>query len=384
MPVPRLRFQVIAMRITFVLNHVNLNGGIRVVAIYAERLKKRGHDVVVVARPRPVPSLKDRVKSVVKGKGWPIDPNTLPDHFDNVDVDLRVIESRRPIEDRDVPDADVVIATWWETAPWVAALSPSKGAKAYFVQDFGANAGQPMEQLAETWRLPMHQIVISHYIRDLVDEHVPGAGAGMSYVPNSVDLEQFRSPPRGKQPTPVVGTIYSQSRFKGADIAIAACEIAKKELPDLKLIGFGLHDKSKDQPLPDWVTFRSRIPDSQLKDVYAGCDAWLFPPRKEGYGLPILEAMACRTPVIATPAGAAPELIAQQGGGMIVPHDDPAGMAQAIVKICRMTDTEWRRISDAAYATVTGYSWDDATDRFEAALERAISGSLSLAGRGLG
>src|SRR5439155_10424095 len=227
------------MRITFVLNHVNLNGGIRVIAIYAERLKKRGHQVTVLTRPRPVPSLKDRVKSVVKGKGWLIDPNTLPDHFDNVDVDLRVIESRRQIVDRDVPDGDVVIATWWETAPWVAELSPSKGAKAYFVQDFGANAGQPMDKLVETWKLPMHHIVISSYIMNMVKEHCPLRDESeTAYVPNSVDLELFRSPPRGKNPTPVVGTIYSQSRFKGADIAVAACEIARKKLPDLELIGF--------------------------------------------------------------------------------------------------------------------------------------------------
>src|SRR5215212_4377597 len=114
------------MRITFVLNHVNMNGGIRVIAIYADRLKRRGHDVVIVARPRPIPPISDRFRSLLKGKGWPADPNTLPDHFDNVDADLRVIEKRRPIEDRDVPDADVVIATWWETAPWVAAMSPAK------------------------------------------------------------------------------------------------------------------------------------------------------------------------------------------------------------------------------------------------------------------
>src|SRR5690349_21846200 len=98
------------MRITFVLNHVNLNGGIRVIAIYADLLRKRGHEVVVVSRPRPVPTLKQQVKSLVKGNGWQIDPNTLPDHFDHVDVDFRTIESRRPIEDRDVPDADVVVA----------------------------------------------------------------------------------------------------------------------------------------------------------------------------------------------------------------------------------------------------------------------------------
>src|SRR5439155_12320757 len=154
------------MRITFVLNHVNLNGGIRVIAIYAERLRQRGHDVVVVARPRPVPSLRDRVRSVVKGKGWPADPNTLPDHFDNVNVDLRVIEARRPIVDADVPDADVVIATWWETAPWVAALSPSKGAKAYFGQEFGANAGQTMDERAATGSVSMHRMLISGYSSD--------------------------------------------------------------------------------------------------------------------------------------------------------------------------------------------------------------------------
>ena len=193
----------------------------------------------------------------------------------------------------------------------------------------------------------------------------------MSYVPNSVDLEQFQSPPRGKQPAPVVGTIYSTSRFKGADIAIKACEIARETLPGLKLIGFGQHDKNKDQPLPGWANFTTFMKDSELKQVYSACDAWLFPPRKEGYGLPITEAFACRTPVIATPAGAARELIAG-GGGMLVPHDDPPAMAAAIVKICSLADNDWRRMSDAAYATVTGYSWDDATDRFEAALKRAI------------
>ena len=362
------------MRITFVLNHVNLNGGIRVIAIYADRLKKRGHTVTVVARPRPVQPLKSRIKSLITGKGWPVNPNTLADHFDDVDVDFRTIGSRRPVVDRDLPDADVVVATWWETAEWVNALSPRKGAKAYFVQDFGAHDSQPIDKLAATWRLPMHRIVISQYIMDLVKEHA-GDGREMSYVPNSVDLEQFRSPPRGKNRSPVVGTVYSKSRFKGYDIALESVEIARKTLPDLELQGFGSNMPTGDMHWPDWMRFRSRVPDNELKNIYAACDAWLFPPRKEGYGLPITEAMACRTPVIATPAGAAPELIEAKGGGMLVPHEDPAAMAAAIVKICSLTDNEWQRMSQAAYDTVAGYSWDDATALFEAALIAAASTS---------
>ena len=85
-----------------------------------------------------------------------------------------------------------------------------------------------------------------------------------------------------------------------------------------------------------------------------------------------IEAMACRTPVIGTPAGAAPQLLSGAGGILVAPesqHD----MAKAIIRICTMSDQEWRTMSDAAYATATGYTWDDATDRFEAALVRAVA-----------
>ena len=105
------------MRITFVLNHVNLNGGIRVIAIYAERLKQRGHHVTIVSRPRPVPTLREQARSLLKGGRWIPHPRNLADHFDNVDVEQRVIESRRPIVDRDVPPGNAApLAARYATA----------------------------------------------------------------------------------------------------------------------------------------------------------------------------------------------------------------------------------------------------------------------------
>ncbi len=104
--------------------------------------------------------------------------------------------------------------------------------------------------------------------------------------------------------------------------------------------------------------------------LYASCDAWLFASRCEGFGLPILEAMACRTPVIGTPVGAAPELLAAGGGRLVAPQD-PAAMARMIVDVARMDDAAWREMSRQAHHTASGYTWDDATDAFEAALRRA-------------
>ncbi|MBO3463198.1 glycosyltransferase family protein, partial [Aetokthonos hydrillicola] len=156
------------MKITFVLPHASLAGGIRVVAIYAENLKKRGHEVFVVSVPRSQPSLRQQVKSFIKGQGLLSVPKKDLSHFDNLDVKHRVIESYRPIVDADIPDADVVIATWWETAEWVANLSEAKGAKAYFIQHHEVVWDYvPKERVAATWSLPMHKITISQWLVDL-------------------------------------------------------------------------------------------------------------------------------------------------------------------------------------------------------------------------
>ena len=122
------------MRITFILPTVNLSGGIRVVAIHAGMLAARGHQVVLVSPPAMEPSIREKVRSLLKGNGWPtVEPNPRS-HLDGTGLDHRVLDRWRPVTNDDVPHADVIVATWWETAEWVAALSPDKGAKTYFVQ----------------------------------------------------------------------------------------------------------------------------------------------------------------------------------------------------------------------------------------------------------
>jgi len=262
----------------------------------------------------------------------------------------------------------VVCATWWETAEWVAGFPPSKGAKAYFVQHHEVFAGDP-QRINATWRLPMHKIAVAQWLVDLARERF-GDG-DVSLVPNAVDLEQFTSPPRGKQTVPTVGVMYSVVPFKGCEISLKAVDLASRVVPKLRLIAFGNRDPSPEMPMPAGSEFRKQPPQDILKEIYGKCDAWLFSSRSEGFGLPLLEAMACRTPVIATPAGAAPDLCAG-GGGVLVPRDDPAAMARAIEKFAAMPDALWREVSAKAHETAIRYTWDDATDRFELALRQAV------------
>ena len=355
------------MKIKFVLPQLSPAGGIRVLAIYADRLQRRGHDVVVVHTPNRPKSVRARIRMLLEGRGWPHTAKRSKSYFDKVDVETHMLDLDRPVMDADVPDADVVVATWWETASSVAALSKAKGAKVYFMQDYGAH-GQPIEALRQTWELPLHIITISNWLERLVEEY---SGIKPSLVPNAVDADLFRLPVRFMPEIPQVGFTYTTLPQKGIDVCISAIELARQRIPELRALCFGSDRPGPHLPLPPNTTFGYRVGDDELKPYYGECTAWLFGSRREGFGLPILEAMASRTPVIATPAGAAPELVTD-ARGRLVPLDDAEAMAEAIVSLCGMSGETWKRLSIAAYEYATGYTWDDATDRFEEALQIAI------------
>lgn len=361
------------MRISIVTPHAGHSGGIRVIATYAEMLKKRGHTVLVLSQPMPTLSLKDRVKLAVRGKSKPVWMNQRGSHFDGVPVEHRILERTRPVTDADLPDADVVIATWWETAEWVSKLSSSKGEKFYFIQGDEAELAHEeatRQRIIATWKLPLRKITVAGWLMRLAMDRC--MGQSVKLVQNAVDTDRFTAPLRGKQPVPTVGMIYSTAPLKGADIMLEAYQIAKAKVPELKLVVFGDSPADGGLPWPSDIPVDVRPAQEKIPEYYASCDAWLFGTRREGFGLPILESMACRTPVIGTPAGAAPELIGA-GGGILVKAEEPAIMAAAILRVVRMSEQEWRNMSDLAYKTAHSYTWDNACDLFEAALKDAAS-----------
>ena len=349
------------MKITFVLPHAALSGGTRVVAIYAERLQKRGHEVTIVSIPKPSLTLKRKVKALLKDKKLP--PRKKgPSHLDGITVKHKVLEKYRPITNNDVPDADVVIATWWETAEWVNTFNASKGIKFYFVQGHEIFHNRTVERIKSTYRLPLKKITISNWLLDIMDKEY--GDKEVSLVPNGVDYDFFNTPERGKQSTLTIGFIYHASPIKGCDIIIEALKRVRKNIPETKIVAFGINRPSSELPLPASTRFYYQPKQEKIRDIYSSCDMWLFGSRSEGFGLPILEAMACRTPVIATPAGAAPEVL-NNGGGILLDDYSAGGMAQSILTIEAMPESDWQAMSKQAYEVVRKYSWDDATKLFE-------------------
>ncbi|MDB5809264.1 MAG: glycosyl transferase group 1 [Betaproteobacteria bacterium] len=356
------------MRITFVLPTVDMSGGIRVIAIYAKALVARGHTVKLVSPP-PRRALRRKLKSLIRGKGWPAAGRAPASHLDGSGLDHRVLDHWRPVTDADVPDADVVIATWWETAEWVAELGAEKGAKAYFVQAHEIHPYLPVARCHATYRLPLHKIVISRWLADVMRDQY--GDDCVDLVPNSVDPAQFFALERGKQRLPTVGLLYSTAAYKAVEVAVAAVAEVHERMPELRVVSFGSDRQDAALPLPEYVRFFFSPPQEEIRNLYAQCDAWISASRSEGFNLPAMEAMACRTPIVSTRTGWPEEVIVSGRNGVLTEIDNVGALAQGLEWILRLPDDEWRMLSQRAYETAREGSWEASSRLFEEALKRA-------------
>ncbi len=337
--------------------------------MFAEGLRTCGHEITVVAPPYYIP-IRRKIKSVALGRGWP-KTHWKHSYFDAGRVKPRILESVRPVEQGDVPDADVIVATYYTTAHWVMRLPATKGAKAILIQNYEVEQGKSNPELDATWCMPMHKIVISRWLLDFARERF-GDG-NVSLVPLGIDLDQFNAPPRERQNIPTVGLLYAKGWYKGCRTSLAAYRKATASLGPCRLLCFGAETPGPIAlRLPKGAEFYLQPAQDRLKHLYRQCDVWLCGSNREGFHMPPMEAMACRCPVVSTRVGGPVDLIQEGVNGYLADIGDAHGLARGLLKVLNLPPAEWRRMSEAAYQTVAGYSWDAATVQLQQALELTI------------
>ena len=334
----------------------------------AKQLERLGHQVTLVSPPPPAPSLREKLRSLARGEGWPA-ARPRASHLDGAGLDHRVLERHRAVTDEDVPDGDVVIGTWWQAVEWVEALDARKGAKVNFIQGYEPMYYVPLDRCEATYRFRMHKIVVSGYLGRMIAEKF--GNEPIDVVPNSVDRAQFFAPERGKQSVPTIGFVYASCGLKGVDVALAAIEVIRQRMGNVRVIAFGTERPSPTLPLPDYVEMNVSPPQARLREFYAQCDVWLSASRHEGFNMPAIEAMACRTPVVATRTGWPVDVFETGVNGVLANIDDVQALADGLGWVLSRSDPEWRQLSRNAYETATAGSWDQSARLFEAALERA-------------
>ncbi|MBV8298978.1 MAG: methyltransferase domain-containing protein [Candidatus Eremiobacteraeota bacterium] len=148
----------------------------------------------------------------------------------------------------------------------------------------------------------------------------------VAVVPNGIDPERF-SPERALEPYPLATRASFRFLFiggalprKGVDVLLAAYRRAFTRGDDVALVlklfgtqtfyqlddgGAALRAFANEEDAPELLVIDEELSDEDVVRLYRSCDALAFPYRGEGFGLPMLEALACGLPVIATAGGAA-------------------------------------------------------------------------------
>ena len=192
-------------------------------------------------------------------------------------------------------------------------------------------------------------IAVSAFTRDELVELLQVPPERIRIIPNGVGPVFVPDGPRADGDYVLsVGTIEPR---KNLAVAVQAAELAGVELRVVGATGWGGFQ------VPGWVGEPS---DGELAALYRGARCLVFPSLYEGFGLPVLEAMACGTPVVTSDAGGTAEVAG--GGAVLVDPLDPEAVAAGIDEADRDRD----RLVAAGLERASGFTWATAADKVEA------------------
>ena len=123
--------------------------------------------------------------------------------------------------------------------------------------------------------------------------------------------------------------------------------------------------------ISDHILWLGAIDEADKPSLYRLARVFAFPSRYEGFGLPVLEAMACGTPVVANEISCLPELV--EDGAFLVEPGDARAMAGAIIALLHQEPLRQAQ-RNAGLARATHFSWRRTAQQTLAVYERALAG----------
>ena len=231
----------------------------------------------------------------------------------------------------------------------------------------------------------------------LIAENIDAVTACSNALAKKVDaLHLFRSKAKtihnGIDPTrfvkesdrlPLVAPPYilSVGHFiprKGQDILLEAISSLTTKHPYLKVVCAGgpdngqwlakMREKANSQNLAGRVTFLENLPQTSVSSLMQNAQCLVHPSREEPFGLVLIEAAACGTPLIATRVGGIPEIIPSEEYGWLVENGDALGLAQAIEQAITQPNEAASRASRMSSRVISHFSVTAMTQQYRTLL----------------
>lgn len=218
---------------------------------------------------------------------------------------------------------------------------------------------------------------ISNSTKDDIVRHYPHAGSKTYVTPLAYDSKKFnlniknddvrRIGSRHSIVTDYVLYLGTLKPSKNIDGLVQAFSIIndKCQMPDgLQLVIAGkkgwmfepIFKKAKDLGLEDRIIFTDFLPEEEKPALIKGAKVFVLPSFWEGFGLDILNAMACGVPVVASNVGSLPEVVGD--AGILVDPKNPESIAEGINKVLSLGKTDYNSMIERGLSQVARFSWE--------------------------
>ena len=318
-------------KVAYVIPGCGISGGIAVICQHANRLLKRGFDVLMISG----------------------NEDTKIDWFPGLLVEVLPLSK--------CPDnIDIVVATGWQTAYMIDKINAKR--KFYFVQSdetrFNPVGSPDYKKAYKTYLMDYEFLTEALWIKKwLKDKFSKDA----TYVPNGLDEEIIY------QTAPLVNKPDSKLRIllEGPiDIPYKGMEDAFKAVENLDCEVWCISSAGK--PKPEWKCDRlfEKVPMKEMKYIYSSCDLFLKMSRVEGFFGPPLEMMACGGACVVGKVTGYDEYIKDGYNALVVEQGDVEGAHNALKRL--ISDENLRkRLIENGKKTAQEYRWEPTIDTLE-------------------
>ena len=233
-----------------------------------------------------------------------------------------------------------------------------------------------------------HVICVSEATKRDLMQYLAVAEAKITVIYNGIDHSIFKPSPvnDGRFSAPYVLYVGSERPRKNLSCLLRAFAALKDRGPQfasLRLLKVGSPGRSdgfrtatlaeaRRLGIEDDIDFVDHVPDQDLAVLYSNALALVYPSLYEGFGLPVVEAMACGCPVITSNVSSLPE-VAGSAALLVDPHD-PAGFAEALHSVILDRDLS-TRLRGNGIRRAGDFSWDNTVSATHAIYEQVLAGA---------
>lgn len=180
---------------------------------------------------------------------------------------------------------------------------------------------------------------------------------------------------------PWITVVAKLTRFKNVDVIIKAlAELVRRghSQVQMNIVGTGdamsfLRQTALSAGVADRVEFHGRLSDEAVVQLLQQSRVFCLASSNEPFGLVVVEALACGTPVVAMDSGGPREVLSNLLCGKLCPSVDANQIADAAEHFLNLSDESFHQVSDSATLHALEFSWENASLQIEAELMNSVS-----------